>query len=74
MFAMPIRYPGDSGYMRGYMSLEFKEEIKVGEIRMTALYRICNNNWYLKPCNLMRPWDRFFKFCILILSEKTETQ
>lgn len=41
MFEMPTRYPeGGNGYMRGYMSLEFKGEVEVGEIRVIAFYRI----------------------------------
>lgn len=51
MFETPTRYPGDKGYMRGYTSLEFKGEIKVGEIRVIAFYRMYNNTRYLKPWN-----------------------
>lgn len=41
MFETPTRYPErDNDYMRGYMSLKFKGEIEVGEVRVIAFNKI----------------------------------
>lgn len=37
MFEMSTRHPGDNGYTWEQMSLEFKGEIAIGEVRVTSI-------------------------------------